>query len=630
MNSHITALQVLQEQFGFDAFRPGQQEVIETLLSGKGSAAVFPTGAGKSLCYQLPATMLEGMTLVVSPLLALMKDQVDALLEKGIAAARLDSSLSAEEYSDVLNRARSGELKLLYVAPERFNNERFRASLNRFRVSLMAVDEAHCVSEWGHNFRPDYLKLSRYASACKAERILALTATATPKVLQDICQRFGLEHSVRTPFHRPNLHLKTKMVTDPRAKLQGLLGSLRAREPGPSIVYVTLQRTAMEVAESLQGHGMEARPYHAGLDQELRAETQEWFLTSEAGIVVATIAFGMGIDKPDIRAVYHYDPPKSLENYSQEIGRAGRDGKVSLCQLFYYPPDRIPLENFVYGDTPTRAAIASLLEELFSGRDELVLNLYALSRDHDLRPLVLRTLLTYLELDGYLEALTPVYATYKFKPAAPSKEILTHYEGEQKRLLISILKHSVKKRIWFELDIDATANSIGQERGAVVRCVDRVGQDGWLELKASDLRFRYALRQRPSDLSELTSSLFSRAQERELGEVGRLNQALELATKGGCLAGRLSAHFGEPLEADCGTCSSCLGEFEDLAHEFSEPDFELGRLPEGIKESRTGARFLCGLTSPALQKLKLTRHEAFGRLSHISFSQVLAALEKRS
>ena len=620
-------LQALQERFGFDAFREGQEEVISTLMSGQSAAAVFPTGAGKSLCFQLPATLLEGMTLVVSPLLALMKDQVDALLEKGIPASRLDSSLSSEEYNDVLKQARSGELKLLYVAPERFNNERFRQSLQGFRVSLMAVDEAHCVSEWGHNFRPDYLKLSRYAKACKAERILALTATATPQVLEDICRNFHIKKAVRTPFHRPNLHLKATAVGDSRSKLQGLLASLKEREPGSAIVYVTLQRSAEEVAQALIDSGLEARPYHAGLENDLRVETQEWFLASRTGIVVATIAFGMGIDKPDIRAVYHYDPPKSLENYSQEIGRAGRDGKVSLCRLFYYPPDRIPLENFVYGDTPTESAIGSLLKEIFGQSEELILNLYELSRDHDLRPLVLRTLLTYLELDGYLEALTPVYASYRFKPLATSKEILAEYQGEEQRFLANVLKHSVKKRIWFEIDIDSTAQKLACDRSQVVRALDQCGLDGWLEIQASNLRFRYAVLKGPPDVKALAKDLYQRAGEREKAEIERLAQALELSSHPGCLARYVAAHFGEDLEHDCGHCSSCLKEPRTHSAVAKEADFEIGPLPEGIEEARNVARFLCGLTSPALQKLKLTKHPRFGALSHVSFRRVLSRLE---
>ena len=619
----MNTLETLQQRFGFDSFREGQEKVINSLLEGKSAAAVFPTGAGKSLCYQLPAILLPGLTLVVSPLLALMKDQVDALLEKQIAAARLDSSLTSEEYAEVLSKARSGEIKLLYVAPERFNNERFRQAVKRFRISLMAIDEAHCVSEWGHNFRPDYLKLARYAEFCGAERILALTATATPRVLEDICRRFDLDVSVRTPFHRPNLHLKAGLAGSAQEKMRELYESLRQREPGPSIVYVTLQKTAEDVAGQLADQGFPARPYHAGLDPQVRAETQEWFLTSDHGIVVATIAFGMGIDKPNIRAVYHYDPPKSLENYSQEIGRAGRDGEVSLCQFFFHPPDRIPLENFVYGDTPTAGSIESLLQEVFGGTDELVLNLYQLGREHDLRPLVLRTILTYLELDNFLEALTPIYTKYQFKPQTSSKEMLSHYQGEQLRLMASILKHSVKKRIWFEIDIEGTATKLGCERGQVVSALDTLGIDGWLEIKASDLRFRYAVRRRPEDVAALAQELHIRAVEREGAEIGRLREALELATETGCLAARVAAHFGETLAEPCGVCSSCSGETRSQINEGIGGDFELGEIPQGISDARTLTRFLCGLTSPSLQKAKLHKHPRFGELGHISFARVL-------
>ncbi|MFA5503923.1 MAG: RecQ family ATP-dependent DNA helicase [Vulcanimicrobiota bacterium] len=555
----VTPLEILQSRFGFDQFRPGQREVISHLLKGESTAAVFPTGAGKSLCFQLPAVMLEGMTLVVSPLLALMKDQVDALERFGVQAARLDSSLSSDEYARVLKLAREGELKILYVSPERFNNERFRQSLHSFRVSLMAVDEAHCVSEWGHNFRPDYLKLNQYAVACGAERVLALTATATPKVLDDICQVFGIEHRVRTPFHRPNLHLRARTVQSSSEKLRLLLEALQELD-GPAIVYVTLQRTAVEMAEALSGEGIDARPYHAGLDGKLREATQEWFLGSTGGVVVATIAFGMGIDKADIRGVYHYDPPKSLENYSQEIGRAGRDGKVSDCLMLYYPPDRIPLEDFVYGDTPNGASITSLLRELFESSEDqtLILNPFQLSRTHDLRPLVLRTLLTYLELDGFLQSLTPVYSNYRFKPMASSGEILSHYQGAEQRLLADVLKHSVKKKIWFFLDIDGTAQKLARDRQEVVRILDRCGLDGWLELSASDLRFRYQVLKRPANIEELAEELHQKALLREKSEIARLQQALHLASSEHCLAAYLCSHFGEVLEEDCGTCSVCL------------------------------------------------------------------------
>src|SRR3954454_16101327 len=405
----------LREVFGFPDFRPGQGEVIATLLAGRSALAVFPTGAGKSLCYQLPALLLEGTTIVVSPLIALMKDQIDFLRRSGIDAERLDSSLDAAEQREIFDRLRAGSLKLLYVAPERFNNERFLAQLARAPVSLFAVDEAHCISEWGHNFRPDYLKLAERARELAAERVLALTATATPAVVADICAGFAIDEAdaVVTGFYRPNLTLLTRPVrASDRDRL--LVDRLRERPPGSTIVYVTLQRTAERVADLLPG----ARAYHAGMSAEARVEVQEWWTASDRNVVVATIAFGMGIDKADVRYVYHYNLPKGLESYSQEIGRAGRDGAESICELLACRDDVPTLENFAFGDTPTREAIAGLLDDVFAhaGGEQFAVSEYELSARHDVRPLVLKTILTCLELDGFLEQGTPFYAGYSVRP----------------------------------------------------------------------------------------------------------------------------------------------------------------------------------------------------------------------
>ena len=358
-------LQVLAETFGFDAFRPGQEQVIDALLAGRSALAVFPTGAGKSLCYQLPALLFDGMTVVVSPLIALMKDQIDFLRRSGIDAERLDSSLDAAEQRQIFDRLRAGSLRLLYVAPERFNNERFLAQLARVRISLFAVDEAHCISEWGHNFRPDYLKLAERARELAAERVLALTATATTAVVADIRAGFGIEErdAVVTGFYRPSLMLLTTPVGRDERDAQ-LVERLRERPAGSTIVYVTLQRTSLRVAALLAGAGLPARAYHAGMSAEEREAVQEWWSRSPDAIVVATIAFGMGIDKANVRYVYHYNLPKSLESYSQEIGRAGRDGAESICELFACADDVPTLENFAFGDTPTREALAGLLAEV--------------------------------------------------------------------------------------------------------------------------------------------------------------------------------------------------------------------------------------------------------------------------
>ena len=629
------ARELLREKFGFDEFRDGQEEVIGHLLAGSSAAAVFPTGSGKSLCYQLPSLVLPGLTLVVSPLIALMKDQIDQLKKRNIPAERLDSTLSADEVRTVMAQARSGDLRMLYVAPERFNNERFRDSIQQMQVSLFAVDEAHCISEWGHNFRPDYLKLAQFSKLCRAERRFALTATATPKVLEDICRFFDIqpECAIRTGFYRSNLTLLTTPMTF--REREGALRERVARYPGPQIVYVTLQRTAEEVAEMLAQAGFSARPYHAGMRDEDRAEVQDWFLESDSAIVVATIAFGMGIDKPNIRAITHFNLPKSLENYSQEIGRSGRDGLPSSCEMFVCPDDLNTLENFIYGDTPGLGSVRGLLSEVFSQGDNFDVSLYDLSYEHDIRPLVISTLMTYLELDGYLEGGTPFYAKYRFQPHIPSREMESHFEGERREFLHNVFRQVKAGRTWMHIDAELAARAIGSNRERVVRALDYLESKGWMDVKAEGVRNRYRCLKRPDDPDELAEELYLRGLERENREAERLGQVLELAAHTGCQVSHLCEHFGEALDAPCGHCSVCLhgpAPMDGLERRDEPIDPAIWEQAQQAREShpdpladpRAFSRFLCGLTSPRISRGKLTSHRYFGALSHVPFERVLA------
>jgi len=634
---------VLAARFGFGSFRPGQERVIGSLLAGRSALAVFPTGAGKSLCYQLPALILEGVTIVVSPLIALMKDQIDFLQRSGIDAARLDSSLDAAEQRGVSERLRGGALKLLYVAPERFNNERFLAELARTRISLFAVDEAHCISEWGHNFRPDYLKLAERSRELGAERVLALTATATPAVVADIRAGFGIDEAdtVVTGFYRPNLTLlMTPVAAGERDRL--LLGRLRERPPGSTIVYVTLQRTALRIAQMLADAGLPARPYHAGMSTDDRVSAQEWWAGSREAIVVATIAFGMGIDKADVRYVYHYNLPKGLESYSQEVGRAGRDGRESICELFACPDDVPTLENFAFGDTPTREALAGLLTDVLQHPvgAEFAVSEYELSTRHDLRPLVLRTALTYLELDGVLRQGTPFYAGFRLRPTGVSfEEIFSRFDEARAGFLRRLIESGKTGRTWTSLAPDEAAAALGEERGRIVAALEYLDQQGLVELQAAELRQRYTVTARPDPESELLESLLERFARRERSEVERIQSVLTLVTHDGCQVRALVGYFGETRGERCEHCSYCLnGHALELPQPVPSPPIEarvdaaLAALrsshPEAIGAPRQRARFLSGITSPATTRAKLTRDPLFGSLAERRFADVLAWCEK--
>lgn len=625
---------LLRDRFGLAEFRPGQREVIDALLAGHSAAAVFPTGGGKSLCYQLTSLCLDGLTLVVSPLIALMKDQIDALESRGIRACRLDSSLSADEYRETMDAIRSGAVSMLYVAPERFHNERFRSTISSLRIALFAVDEAHCISEWGHAFRPDYLKLARFAASYGCERVLALTATATPQVLDDIRAEFSIlpEHAVRTGFYRPNLRLRATGVSG-ATRDQALLERLRDGSPGATIVYVTLQKTAERVAADIAANANRpARAYHAGLGAENRAAVQEWFMATPDAIVVATIAFGMGIDKSDIRSVYHYNLPKSVENYAQEIGRAGRDGEPSLCEVLMCPDDRNVLENFVFGDTPDRDAVAALVSDVLDGDEQLELSIYDCSQRFDIRDLVVRTILTYLELDGWIEGGTPIFSKYRFQPQVASTEILGHFDGEERTFVGSLLGCAKKARTWFSIDLVEAQQQLDAPRGRIVQVLDQLGERGWLKLESTGVRQRYRRLRSCDDTATLADTLYARCLEREQRELDRLQQVFDLLASPSCQTAALCEHFGEPRDG-CGHCGACEHGPLDLPPPGAQPEidadawqaFEALRVaePDALGTPRAVARFACGISSPAFRRAKLSRHALFGSLQHVRFTAVL-------
>lgn len=625
---------LLREQFGLKRFRRGQKSVIQRILKGRNTAAVFPTGGGKSLCYQLPSLLLPGTTVVVSPLIALMKDQCDALAQKGIAASRLDSSQSPEAIRETFFNLRAGKTKILYLAPEKFFNERFLASIRRIPISLFAIDEAHCISQWGHHFRPDYLKLADLSKELRVERILALTATATPTVLTDIRKAFGIRKAdaIRTPFYRANLRLKTTTTTKIN-QYQTLLSKITEQKAGATLVYVTLQRTAEEIADKLSQDGVDAIAYHAGMDSETRSKIQKEFLASTKKIIVATIAFGMGIDKPNIRYVYHYNAPKSLEGYAQEIGRAGRDGKKSTCEMLLVPEDRIVLENFSYGDTPTRSSVEQLVGLIHGQAEQFHLSHHKLANETNIRLSVLRTLMTYLELDGWIQSTSPRYESYRLKPLVSSEVLLRSYEDNQRQKIAEILGCLTKGRIWFHLNVTAAARQLKLTREEIVESLSLLQENEGIEIKAADLSFGYRWKKRFGRVSKMADRMYQKLIDRETDDIERTAMVFHFASTETCYARALSEHFGEYLEDSCQNCSACQNQSGPMVASTSGRSIGgaaekllaeiVQRYPDLFDTARDRAKFLCGLSTPTMIRKRLTQHPAFGVCNAIPFPHVL-------
>ncbi len=640
-------LNALRTHFGHDSFRPGQEAIVQALLAGESALALFPTGAGKSLCYQLPAVLSEGTALIISPLIALMKDQVDALRKRGIAAARLDSSLTAQETMQVYADLRDGKLKLLYVAPERLSGETFIERLRRVKISLLAIDEAHCISEWGHNFRPEYLRLARVAEELELRPVLTLTATATPDVARDICKAFHIanERHVQTSFRRKNLHLRIS-PTAANAKLAVLAKRLASEKVRPAVVYVTFQKTAEDVAEYLAGAGLSARAYHAGMTSEDRDAVQNAFMRGDTEIIVATIAFGMGIDKADIRSVIHFNLPKTLENYQQEIGRAGRDGQPALCELLACADDAIPLENFTLGDTPTPESVELLVRKMLRSGEQFDVSRYDLSQDTDIRPLVVETVITYLELDGLLRPTHAFYESTQVEFQRPEAAILTGHTDERRKFLAGLFAAGKRGTRYLTIELEAAAKRLGEPRERIVKALTWLEETGAITQKPAGLRHGYRLtgdaaQRDPATVAAALATLF---QQREERETQRLAQIIDFATQPGCITRRLLGYFGEPLaDENCGHCHYCRtgtpAEKTALPATplpaFTEADAEMIRElafeeHPPLATPRQLTRYLCGLTSPATSRAKLTKRPEFGRFSSVPFRKVLAFVEQCS
>lgn len=639
--------QTLEQVFGYRQFRPGQEAAISAVLAGRSAAAIFPTGSGKSLCYQLPALLLPHLTLVVSPLLALIQDQLAFLQRHGISAASIDSAQSRDDAANVMARARSGELKILMISVERLKNERFRHFISQVPISLLVVDEAHCISEWGHNFRPDYLKLPDYQREFNIPQTLLLTATATPQVITDMQSKFAIapDDVVTTGFYRPNLTLSVE-PTPGRDKRRRLVQWLGERAGQPSIVYVTLQKTAEFVAAHLAQNGIPAQAYHAGLAHDTRESIQRQFMDGRLNCIVATIAFGMGIDKSNIRNVVHFDLPKSIENYSQEIGRAGRDGAVSQCLVLANRDSLNVLENFVYGDTPELEGIRRVLNDVLNARNDgqWEFLLTPLSDMSNIRQLPLKTLLVQLELRGIIAPRYSYFAEYRFKYLIEPQDLVQQFQGERQQFVQALVETSSRARTWATVDFDAMYQQYRAERSRVVTALDFFQEKRWIELESKQMTEVYSLLVTDFDAQALSEELHDYFVHHETTEVARIHSMLDLFASEQCLSHRLAQYFGDDRAPErCGHCSVCAGrvavlpeppaltpldqqDFDSLCGAFIGKHVEARGYPPSV-ECLT--RFLCGISVPLFTKLKARATTGFAALEDYPYAQVRAWVQSQ-
>ena len=561
----VTAPETLLPRFGLTRFRPGQREVIETVLAGQDCLCVMPTGGGKSLCYQLPALAQPGVTLVVSPLIALMKDQVDQLLARGLNATFINSTLDQAEQHARLQAMAAGEYPLVYVVPERFRSPRFLEAVRAAKLNLLAVDEAHCISQWGHDFRPDYARLGRFRAMLGMPPTIALTATATDAVRQDISQQLALR-SPRvfiTGFVRPNLRYEVQLPYGKGGK-ERMLEDFLLSSPGSGIVYASSRKRCEEVAEAIQQTvGRSAVVYHAGMTPEERRLAQDKFMQGQCDIVVATTAFGMGIDKPDVRFVVHYNLPGTLEGYYQEAGRAGRDGLASRCLLLYSYGDRKIQEFFIESAYPARDVVEKVYDHLRRTDREVIeltqqeikdaLNLQ-ISADG------VGTCEQLLEQAGVLERLESRenMARVKLDSDLPTLvDLLPRQAKAQRRLLQAIERFvgSVRHE-WVDIPPRELMSALETDSAALARTLRELRS-----LKAFDYippfrgrAIRMIERSKPFSKLELD---FKTLEEHKEAEYEKLNQMIAFAETSRCREREILAYFGQENAEPCGRCDNC-------------------------------------------------------------------------
>jgi ATP-dependent DNA helicase RecQ len=655
-------------RFGLSAFRPGQREVVSSVLAGDDCLCIMPTGGGKSLCYQLPAIARPGVTLVVSPLIALMKDQVDSMLELGLAATFINSSLHPAEQRERMEGMKAGRYELVYIAPERLRNPRFVEAARASQVQLLAVDEAHCISEWGHDFRPDYARLGKFRARLGLPQTIALTATATPTVREDVVALLNLRQPkvFVTGFARPNLKFEVEYAKGHGEK-RHILRRFLAATPGAGIIYAATRKACEELAEELDG-AIDRRVglYHAGLAPDERRQVQERFMSGKTPIIVATNAFGMGIDKADLRFVVHYNMPRSLEAYYQEAGRAGRDGLLSRCLLLFSLQDRRIQEYFIENAYPTRAMVAAVYEFLReSPADPIEITLDELKQELKLSVGAegVGACERLLEKAGAIERLdaNQNMAAVRLESDLPTLVDLVPREAANRRKVLRAVEQIVgelrRERVY--LHPEQIVAETGLSRDAVSKALRELNDISAFDYVPPFRGRAVHVLDRSKDFNDFTID-FDELERRRAAEFEKLDRVIGFAQTGGCRQREILEYFGDHSMQSCGTCDNCTLRGKGRQANGRPAEKPVARekprrakngpvkaeensdeaLRETVRIALSGAarangrigktllaKMLCGSESAQITKLRLNKLSTYGLLHDLRQSEVNELLD---
>ncbi len=649
MSEATMDLSMQLDRFGLSSFRPGQEEVIRAILDGHDCLCIMPTGGGKSLCYQLPAMARPGTTLVVSPLIALMKDQVDSLEALGISATFVNSTLSPAEQRERLAGMATGQFELMYVAPERLRSPTFLDAVRQTKIQLLAVDEAHCISEWGHDFRPDYARLGKFREQLGNPQTVALTATATPTVRRDVLQQLRLADPrvFISGFARPNLRFEVQQVGGNREKFQRLADFLRAVK-GSGIIYASTRKKCVEVVDFLQEElKLSVGLYHAGLETRERHSVQEKFMAGEIDVIVATNAFGMGINKRNLRFVVHYTIPGSLEAYYQEAGRAGRDGLPARCLLLFNHADRYVPEFFIENSYPDRTVVRDVYEFLRAQNEDPIEITMQDVKD------ILRLSIgaegvsaseKILDKCGAIKRLDTQQnqASVWIESELPTLVELLPREARKQRKVLQVLEKYVGERryerVTFSLgQVAAAANT---DRESLTRILRELGKlPGVDYVPPFRGRAIHVIdRKRPFDKLEID---FEELQRRKAAEYEKLDRVVDYALARRCRQAVILDYFGETSPTQCGACDNCGGPVPDLAGVRAEAVPHTEGVVQGVRIALSGvaradgrfgktviAQMLAGSRSTKMAKFHLDRLSTFGLLAGLTQAEIAELMDE--